>query len=144
MQFSRGAIASGNQSVLAFQQDGQFIGVEGIGNYLAFTWIYSDGQTSKFRLNWAEAFPLELVSINGGSNNQLGSWETYINVPNQNNLLVFSSDFSNPRMPFAFPQGCLIPPASSSVIITNNSTSYLQVICKPSAPIALNTLSPFV
>lgn len=143
MNFIRAAIASGQQSVAGFKQDDQFLGVEGIGNHLAFTWIYSDGQTNKFRLNWAEAFSLELVSINGGNNNQLATWETYINVPNQNNLLIFSSDFSNPRMPFTFPQGCLIPPASSSVIITNSSTNYLQIICKPSAPIALNTLSPF-
>lgn len=142
MNFGASVVTSGNTVLQGFSLDGKFSNVEPTPNYVLFQWLNSDGnQNSKFILNWDEDFYLELVSINGGSNNSIGNWESYLNIPNNSNFFIWQSSFQNMPFPYNFPKGTLINPNSRNLINLNNSTSWLNIIARPISPIIVNSLS---
>lgn len=139
MNIEASNLVSNGKPVKGFEQDGNFVGCEPMGNYLIYTFSATNPSTNKFNILNKDDFHLELVSLLGTNNEFIQEMICYENQVGNNQNQLWSTNFQaeptgRAYLPYSFKSGILIPPNSKLYFNLSSAVNFFQVVCKPIIP----------
>ena len=146
MNIEASNLVSNGKPVKGFEQDGNFVGCEPMGNYLVYTYSQQNPATNKFNILHKDDFHLELVSIIGTDNSSIQEMTCFENQTGNNQTQLWTTNFQGEPsgrayMPYSFKSGILIPPNSKLYFVLGDSAKFVQLVCKPIIPTFIGSIN---